>query len=78
MFPPTIIFNRYICIVAQAGRNENRKMTDKNKKDRNDGIGWKAVTRQDNWNMLKQEFSHRNRDREWILQDKKQKIEKFY
>lgn len=48
-------------------------MTDKSKKDKYDGTGWKAVTRQHNWNMSKQEFQHRNRDREWILQDKKLK-----
>ena len=53
-------------------------MTDKNKKGRNGGIGWKAVTRQDNWNMPKQEFPYRNRGKEWVLEDKKQKIEKSY
>jgi len=69
--PPANIFNRYICIVTQAKRNENRKITDKSKKDVNDGTGWKVVTRQDDWNTSKQVFPYRNRDREWILQDEK-------
>jgi hypothetical protein len=41
--PPTNTFDRYICIVTQAGRNENRKMTDKGKMDRHDGTRGKSV-----------------------------------
>jgi len=31
-------------------------VTDKSKKGRNGGTGWKTVTGQDNWNMPKQRF----------------------